>query len=206
MASTSDFTVGEKVIFGRGNGEQTNGTVVKVNRVKLKVRQDESRGTMMSHRVGTVWTVPPSLCRKVNGTAVASKPLPQRSEAAILADADSILCALSPENLHCDGERSAASARRVASHLRRQFRALEAELGRPITEFGSIDGAMPATLGRRSAKAAGWKVGDKVAFDGRGGSTVVGHVKRVNTKTISVQPLGGGSRYWRVTPGVLRVA
>ena len=65
MPTINDFSKGDKVRFGRGRGEQTLGTVVKVNRAKLKVRQDESRGTMKSHPVGTIWTVPPSLCVKV---------------------------------------------------------------------------------------------------------------------------------------------
>jgi len=54
--------VGQKVFFGRKNGEKTAGTVVKVNRKKLKVRQDEARGTYRDYAVGTVWTVPASLC------------------------------------------------------------------------------------------------------------------------------------------------
>jgi hypothetical protein len=71
MATLNDFAVGDKVYFGRSHGEQTAGTVMKVNRAKLKVRQDESRGTMKSYPVGTIWTVPPSLCSKQEGTAAA---------------------------------------------------------------------------------------------------------------------------------------
>jgi len=67
MATTSDFSVGDKVYFGRSHGEKTLGTVVKVNPKRIKVRQDEARGTMRSYRVGTVWTVPPTLCSKVTG-------------------------------------------------------------------------------------------------------------------------------------------
>lgn len=42
--------------------------------------------------------------------------------------------ALSPENLHCDGEVSRAVARRKASALRAQWKRLEAEVGRTVTE------------------------------------------------------------------------
>lgn len=56
------FKVGQRVLFGRRHGEQTLGEVVAVNRVKLKVRQLESRGTMRTHPIGTIWTVPPTLC------------------------------------------------------------------------------------------------------------------------------------------------
>ena len=66
MASTGytidDFSKGDQVYFGRGKGEQTLGEVIKVNRAKLKVKTLESRGTQRSYAVGSVWTVPPSLC------------------------------------------------------------------------------------------------------------------------------------------------
>lgn len=51
--------VGMKVVFGRVNGEQTLGEVVKINTKSLKVRQLEDRGT---HPIGTVWSVDPVLC------------------------------------------------------------------------------------------------------------------------------------------------
>jgi len=206
MATINDFKVGDKVTFGRGNGEQTQGTVVKVNRVKLKIRQDESRGTMKSHAVGTIWTVPPHLCRKVVHSGPTFVPK-SRPETAILGEAERIMWNLEPEVLHCDGERSRTEARRVANSLRRQFRALEAELGRPITEFGDIDGMMPVILTFGSAKSSGWSKGDKVAFDAKG-NRVVGFVKRVNTKTVSVQPVGETNprRYWRVSPSLLSSA
>lgn len=75
MNTTSDFKVGDKVIFGRSHGEQTEGTVVKVNPTKLKVRQDESRGSMRSYPVGSIWGVPPNLCRKVGQTTPVANAL-----------------------------------------------------------------------------------------------------------------------------------
>lgn len=71
MLTVNDFNVGDQVFFGRGQGEQTRGTIIKVNRAKLKVRQDESRGTHRAYPAGTVWTVPPSLCVKVAGSTPA---------------------------------------------------------------------------------------------------------------------------------------
>ena len=62
-----DFKVNDKVLFGRSRGEQTHGTVLGIGRTgKLKVRQDEARGT---RPVGTVWTVPQSLCRPAGSDA-----------------------------------------------------------------------------------------------------------------------------------------
>lgn len=76
----ADFSIGDTVLFGRTRGEKTKGTVIRKGRRKLKVRQDEARGTMKDHQVGSIWTVSPSLCRKVKGasapvtTATATPP------------------------------------------------------------------------------------------------------------------------------------
>lgn len=53
-----------------------------------------------------------------------------RSEADILRDLRSIEAALSPENLHCDGEISVSAARAKGRKLEAQRRALVKELGR----------------------------------------------------------------------------
>jgi hypothetical protein len=75
----TEAKVGMRVYFGRSHGEQTLGEIVKVNRAKLKIKQLESRGTMKSYPVGTVWTVPASLCSIVqdNGS-VAKLAMPPR--------------------------------------------------------------------------------------------------------------------------------
>jgi hypothetical protein len=57
----NELKIGQKVFFGRPNGEKTLGTVVKVNRKKCKIRQEEQRGQYKDHRIGSVWTVPFSL-------------------------------------------------------------------------------------------------------------------------------------------------
>lgn len=68
----SEMKVGMKIYFGRTHGESTLGEVVKVNPSKVKVRQLEARGTMRAYPVGTVWTVPASLC----ALAGEGKPAP----------------------------------------------------------------------------------------------------------------------------------
>jgi len=81
MATISDFKVGDRVYFGRTRGEKTLGTVVKVNPKRLKVRQEEARGSMRSYPVGTVWTVPPVLCSQVSGDVTptpAPMPTPRK--------------------------------------------------------------------------------------------------------------------------------
>jgi hypothetical protein len=45
-----------------------------------------------------------------------------------------LVSALSPENLHADGERTRAAARELERVIRRRWAELEAEVGRTVTE------------------------------------------------------------------------
>jgi len=54
----NEYKIGMSVSFGRPNGEQTIGKIVKVNLKNLKIEQTEVRGSRKTHAVGTVWTVP----------------------------------------------------------------------------------------------------------------------------------------------------
>jgi|OM-RGC.v1.016141521 hypothetical protein len=74
MPTLNDFNVGDRVYFGRGRGEKTLGEVVRKGRKNLKVKQLESRGTKRSYAIGSVWTVPPTLCRKADGSSNTSTP------------------------------------------------------------------------------------------------------------------------------------
>ena len=58
----------------------------------------------------------------------------KRSENEILRDIAGVYTSLSPENLSCDGELSAAETRRRAVPLQRQLKALFTELGREVSE------------------------------------------------------------------------
>lgn len=127
------FNVGDQVEFGRPNGEKTVGTVIKVNRKSLKIRQDESRGSQRTRTAGTTWNVHPSFVTKLDGT-------------------------------------------------------------------GSVSPRVPSTV-------SSFRVGNKVSFTTRSGKTITGHVKRVNRKTYSVNPVGEtGNRYWRVSKNMVKAA
>lgn len=68
------FAIGQKVMFGRPNGEKTEGVIEKINAKSVKVRQTVARG---GHPVGTIWTVGPTLITPVGGgsaTTPATKP------------------------------------------------------------------------------------------------------------------------------------
>lgn len=76
------FKVGDKVVFGRSHGEQTAGTVVKVNSTTVVVAQDEVRGQTRIRAEGTKWKVPFALCRLANGAALAPAPFALMAPAA----------------------------------------------------------------------------------------------------------------------------
>jgi hypothetical protein len=65
MITRNGFSVGQKVYFGRRQGERTLGRIVKRNPNRAKVEQLEERGKVKSHAVGTVWTVPYGLLSPV---------------------------------------------------------------------------------------------------------------------------------------------
>ncbi len=135
--STPSFNVGDEVIFGRPNGEQTRGRVVRVNRKSISVEQMGERGQSRVRKAGTKWRVHPSLVRLANGPAPAPKA--KRPDALIIQDLRRVESRLSPENLSWDGERSAAQVRTAARRLNAEKRALLAELGRDPT-FAEIWG------------------------------------------------------------------
>lgn len=58
----------------------------------------------------------------------------KRTEKEIIRDLQGIECALSPENLHCDGEISNDEAERKYVQLMKERKALVAELGREPTD------------------------------------------------------------------------
>jgi hypothetical protein len=141
MMNDLELRIGDKVYFGRKHGEQTYGEIVKVNRVKVKVKQLDQRGTYRSYAVGTIWTVPLSLLTKADGTPVVTAPAPvaqpaapARSEAEIMRQVLGLYSSLSPENLFCDGELSRAQAGRRAVAFRQALRACFRELGRTVSE------------------------------------------------------------------------
>lgn len=133
--------VGTRIYFGRRNGEKTLARIFKVNRKTYGVETLEERGTNRHYPVGSRWKVPHGCCwlaedgkpsRVTRRETVAVKS--GRTDEEILRDIRRVHCALSPENLHCDGEISVSAARRKGARLRRELRALEKELGRRPTD------------------------------------------------------------------------
>jgi hypothetical protein len=63
---STTFKPGDKVIFGRPNGEQTRGVILRVNRKSLSIEQLGERGTQRVRQPGTKWRVHPSFVRLDN--------------------------------------------------------------------------------------------------------------------------------------------
>ena len=62
-----------------------------------------------------------------------------RSEKEILNDFAGLACRLSPENLCCDGEISRAEVNRRLRQIQKEWKALEKELGRTVSEDQAYD-------------------------------------------------------------------
>jgi len=60
------MNIGSIILFGRPNGEQTRGRILKVNSKTFKVQTLEARGSRSSG--GEVWTVAKSLCRAADAS------------------------------------------------------------------------------------------------------------------------------------------
>lgn len=156
MVNERTYKKGDRVYFGRPNGEKTLGTVERVNErfgrvISYGVRQLEERGVTRVRAAGAYWRVHPTLVRPADGATDASSPAPgpsvakaKRPDAAILADIAQVYSGLSPEYLYADGERSRSAAMRLRAHLNRKLRELEAELGRHATEDEAYTAARAA--------------------------------------------------------------
>lgn len=149
-----DAHVGMKVMFGRPNGEQTLGEIIKINPTKAKVRTLESRGNGRGSDVGAVWTVPYSLMTP-SGVAINDRPplsldglvvrgsedlpmpysefMPHGDRCIMEAILDTYN-RLSPEWLTCDAELSRSQVMSKKSQLERRLKSLFQAFGRPVSE------------------------------------------------------------------------
>ena len=142
MMNISDCRVGQRVYFGRPNGQKTLGVVIKIGRSKVKVRSLECRGYRETS--GEVWGVPVTLLTPENAgrpaqvtrrvQPVVGPDYSGQTESMLLENIRNIYCQLSPENLHCDGEISASEAHRRGVELRRHLQACFRALGRTVSE------------------------------------------------------------------------
>jgi hypothetical protein len=154
-ALRSQFKVGDKVYFGRKRGEKTLGEIVRFGPKNAKVKQLEDRGSIRDYPIGTTWTVPLKLLTlatvqfpadKLPSSAppppVKREPLKYNPFAGIdnllLEALASAYSGLSPENLTCDGEASAAHVQATRTHLNRVIRGCKLALNRDDLDEGEV--------------------------------------------------------------------
>lgn len=92
----AECAVGMKVQFGRKNGEQTIGEIIKVNSKRCKVRTLSARGSNGRSPAGAVWTVPFSLLTPFKGE-VPDAPAPKADDPAALIAQIKALAARLPD-------------------------------------------------------------------------------------------------------------
>jgi hypothetical protein len=146
----TDARIGQKVYFGRTNGEKTLGEIIKLNPKKAKVRTLEDRGRV--HIAGEVWGVPYSLMTLADSSAKSAPggPAPRKKleynrfdhiNNLILEAIVAVYSDLSPENLSGDGELPMTQVRHRKSVLDRQLRGLLTAYGQPVDELEAYDWA-----------------------------------------------------------------
>ncbi len=141
------------MVFGRPNGQKTEGRITRVNPASITVEQTEQRGVVKVREAGTKWRLHPSLVQLVGEekplvpvtTGVKVKPpiafknkrnttvvqdSPSRTAQEIIDDIRAVETSLSPECLSHDGERSRKGVKAAAKRLNAQRVALIKELGR----------------------------------------------------------------------------
>lgn len=125
------------------HGQNAKAEVLKRNPKNCKVKLLEPLGKFP---VGCVINAPHSMCGGPQGASPAAPVAPKRQmpdyrspffpsfDRHLIAAISCLHSQLSPENLHCDGERPAAEAHRLGVALRRKLAALEAVLGYSVDE------------------------------------------------------------------------
>jgi len=137
--------VGQKVYFGRSNGEQTLGKIIKINDKKARVEILEERGRGRGGDIGCFWSVPYSMMKLADqSTALPPTPVTPKEPIKYIpfAHLDNIImegllcvyCGLSPENLCSDGEASRSQIQQRSAELNRQLRGFKLALGREVSE------------------------------------------------------------------------
>lgn len=210
MANIEDFKVGDNVYFGRGQGERTLGTVVKVNRAKLKVRQDESRGTHRTYPVGTVWTVPPSLCTKVGGAVATPAPKAQTPREILAAKGIRKGDIVEFTFRKCDGVLTGTIDRINAKRITIKDVSSDKYPGGVYCGPESILRKVGTAPAKQAPATLTLAVGQPVEFQGfswtaRGTATLTGVVTRRNAAKGTYEVYGEG-RFHDLTPAQVKMA
>lgn len=131
-----DAKIGMTVVFGRENGEKTEGVIIKMNLKTAKVKTTTARGY---REAGKIFNVDWSFCTPT--TVVKTPSITQKLEYNPFSEDNIILEAilnyynnLSPENLSCDGEAPLATIQARRSFYNNKLRHLFNAFGREVSE------------------------------------------------------------------------
>lgn len=148
----SECSAKQIVVFGRPNGEQTIGEVVKCNPAKAKIKTLENRGLFGQRPVGQVWVVPYTLIRPATADEIKSvgripapavvRPGPIQNENEVMQAIADCYLALSPENLSCDGELSQREIIGRRADIMRRLGKLQDQIGRIVSETEALRWAL----------------------------------------------------------------
>ncbi len=167
MKTKNDFHDGQRVYFGRENGQRTLGKIVKRNPSRAQVEILEVRGTGRGSAVGSVWTIGYSALEPADPADVVP-PAPKQplvysplagNDNLILEAINNVYANLSPENLSCDGELSHGQVQSRAKALYRQLANLQRFWGPPIgfgiTVYGDA-GKIVVVVPSKTKKGSQW--------------------------------------------------
>jgi hypothetical protein len=126
-----DCRVGMRVRFGHSGGEQTLGTIVKLNPTKAKIQSDEPR---RGFKAGTIWGVPYDIINSAEGADKTKEKLtydPSNKIQNLIVEAI-MLCqaGLEPDSMLDSKDRAI---------LRRQLNGLNLAFGRELDITEIID-------------------------------------------------------------------
>lgn len=135
----SECHIGMEVFFGKGNGQQTKGKIVKLNKTTAGVKTEEDRGV---RDAGTIWRVSYSLlstngssCTPTLVTELVYNEYQDKMEQLVL---EAIACCydkLSPENISCDGEIPINIVMQRRKEIDKKLEGLFQALGKRVSEY-----------------------------------------------------------------------
>lgn len=140
----SELKLNQLVKFGRENGEQTLGKIVKLNHTKAKIQIVQNRGNGRGSVPGSLWSVPYSLIYPADDTVPVKEPELKYNpythlDNLILEAIATVYSQLSPEWLTADGERPMTQVRALKTKLERQLKGLCLAYGSNVSETQAIN-------------------------------------------------------------------
>lgn len=177
----NDFLEGDKVYFGRENGQRTLGVIKKKNPKRAVVEILEQRGIGKGSEIGSRWNVAyeamehaliADATQRVQKVVEVKKLTynPFDPDNGILEEILGCYNGLSPECLTCDGEASASHIRHQSAVLHRKLKYLQLAIDKQVSETQAFDWWLSKQEYNKNkvAKIASGRPDDQVPFSAYG--------------------------------------